>query len=78
MKPRVPVTIEARLGYRNKGDAPDDWKEYASSTEVRTMDCSPPEVRSSIFIFEANYDLCFFCVCAEGWLPLQLFTSATF
>jgi len=42
MEPRVPVTIEARLSYRNKGDAPDDWKLYANSTESRTMDCSPP------------------------------------
>ena len=37
MEPRVPVTIEARLSYRNKGDAPDDWKLYANSTESRTM-----------------------------------------
>lgn len=44
MEPRVPVTIEARLGYRNKGDPEDEWKEYATSTEIRTMDCSPPEV----------------------------------
>lgn len=44
MEPRVPVTIEARLGYRNKGDPDDEWKEYATSTESRTMDCSPPEV----------------------------------
>lgn len=44
MEPRVPVTIEARLGYRNKGDPDDEWKEYATSTESRTMDCSPPKV----------------------------------
>ena len=44
MEPRVPVTIDARLGYRNKGDPEDEWKEYATSTESRTMDCSPPEV----------------------------------
>lgn len=44
MEPRVPVTIEARLGYKNKGDPDDEWKEYATSTESRTMDCSPPEV----------------------------------
>lgn len=43
MEPRVPVTIEARLGYRNKGDPDDEWKEYATSTEMRSMDCSPPE-----------------------------------
>ena len=44
MAPRVPVTVEARLGYRNKGDPEDQWKEYATSTEIRTMDCTPPEV----------------------------------
>lgn len=59
MKPRVPVTIEARLGYRNKGDAPDAWKEYASSTELRTMDCSPPDVTSFHFLCECHSD-CFF------------------
>jgi len=42
MAPKIPVTIEARLAYRNKGDAEDDWKEYARSTEVRNMECSPP------------------------------------
>lgn len=46
MEPRVPVTIEASLGYRNKGDPEDEWKEYATSTEIRSMDCSPPEVFS--------------------------------
>ena len=45
MAPKIPVTIEARLAYRNKGDAEDDWKEYARSTEVRNMECSPPTVR---------------------------------
>ena len=50
MEPRVPVTIEARLSYRNKGDAPDDWKLYANSTESRTMDCSPPTVSHKLYI----------------------------
>lgn len=49
MEPRVPVTIEARLGYRNKGDPDDEWKEYATSTEMRSMDCSPPEVASNSY-----------------------------
>ena len=49
MEPRVPVTIEARLSYRNKGDAPDDWKLYANSTESRTMDCSPPTVSHKLY-----------------------------
>ena len=57
MEPRVPVTIDARLGYRNKGDPEDEWKEYATSTESRTMDCSPPEV---IFILSLWRSQCFF------------------
>ena len=75
MEPRVPVTIEARLGYRNKGDPEDEWKEYATSTEIRTMDCSPPEVILQIvkqwkFFYPTIYP-------TERWLPLQLFTLAS-
>ena len=32
--------MDARLGYRNKGDADTDWKLYAESIEERTLDCS--------------------------------------
>nr|XP_045599833.1 protein wntless-like isoform X3 [Procambarus clarkii] len=38
--PRAMMTIEARLGYRNKRDPEDKWTEYASSTEERRLDCS--------------------------------------
>lgn len=56
MDARVPVTIEARLGYRNKGDAEGDWKEYASSNETRTMDCSPPEaLTKQLQYFDSRY-----------------------
>ena len=81
MAPRVPVTIEARLGYRNKGDPEDQWKEYASSTETRTMDCTPPEV--SIFThmhfigFKFNSCLLPF-YSAERRLSLLLFTASSF
>ena len=43
MEPRVVIFIDARLGYRNKGDAEDDWKEYARSFEARNLDCSIDE-----------------------------------
>lgn len=33
------LTMDARLGYRNKGDEAGDWKEIARSTEERTMQC---------------------------------------
>ena len=37
---RVLIMIDARLGYRNKGDDEGDWKEYARSFEARNLDCS--------------------------------------
>ncbi|MPC23350.1 Protein wntless [Portunus trituberculatus] len=37
--PNAVMTIEARLGYRNKGDPDTKWTEYASSVEERTLDC---------------------------------------
>lgn len=40
MEDRTIITLDARLGYRNKGDADDDWKYYASSLEQRILDCS--------------------------------------
>ncbi|XP_049846271.1 protein wntless [Schistocerca gregaria] len=40
MEPRVPLTLNARLAYRNKGDADDDWKSYAASIEERILECS--------------------------------------
>lgn len=52
MDARVPVTIEARLGYRNKGDPPGQWKEYASSNETRTMDCTPPNVQVLVALLQ--------------------------
>lgn len=37
--PNAVMTVEARLGYRNKGDPDTKWTEYASSVEERTLDC---------------------------------------
>jgi len=39
MAPRTIITIDAKLGYRNKGDPADAWKPYAASVEERSLDC---------------------------------------
>ena len=39
MEERVIVFLDAKLGYRNKGDKDGDWKEYARSFEARNLDC---------------------------------------
>lgn len=39
MDPRTIITIDAKLGYRNKGDPDDAWKPYASAVEERGLDC---------------------------------------
>lgn len=39
MDPRTIITIDAKLGYRNKGDPDDEWKPYASAVEERSLDC---------------------------------------
>ncbi|XP_040576781.1 protein wntless [Lepeophtheirus salmonis] len=41
---RVPLMMDVRLGYRNKRDAPGDWKEYASSSVARNLDCDIDEI----------------------------------
>uniref|UniRef100_A0A1B6C5B6 Protein wntless n=1 Tax=Clastoptera arizonana TaxID=38151 RepID=A0A1B6C5B6_9HEMI len=39
MEPRTVVTLDARLGYRNRGDADGDWKYVATSVEERILHC---------------------------------------
>ncbi|KAJ1519503.1 hypothetical protein ONE63_004788 [Megalurothrips usitatus] len=39
MDSRTIITIDAKLGYRNKGDPDDAWKPYASALEERSLDC---------------------------------------
>ncbi|KAL7063574.1 hypothetical protein AAHC03_01751 [Spirometra sp. Aus1] len=34
------LTFDIRLGYRNRGDASDDWKEIAHSRETRPLSCT--------------------------------------
>lgn len=38
-QPIIEVTIDAKLGYRNKGDPKDKWYYLAHSEETRVMDC---------------------------------------
>lgn len=38
--PDAVVTLDARLGYSNRGDPEGKWTEYASSVEQRHLDCS--------------------------------------
>lgn len=38
--PRIILTIDARLAYRNKGDPDDAWKLYTRSVEKRYLDCT--------------------------------------
>lgn len=37
---RVVLMLDAKLGYRNKGDPEGQWSEYARSFESRNLDCS--------------------------------------
>lgn len=53
--PNAVMTIEGRLGYRNKGDPDDRWTEYASSTEERILDCSiSPEHRKAEYMYNCS------------------------
>lgn len=51
LEPRAVVTIDARLAYRNKDDADNDWKHYSSSLEQRELDCSGDNVSISFITF---------------------------
>lgn len=49
------ITIEARLGYRNRGDPEDAWVQYASSTEERFLDCSiNPEHKKAEYMYNCS------------------------
>ena len=39
VKPGAMLTLDARIGYRNEGDGDGDWKELASATVVRPLEC---------------------------------------
>lgn len=38
------IHLDARIGYRNAEDGPNDWKELARSFEERQLDCKLPKV----------------------------------
>ena len=42
---KMEMEIHARIGYRNRGDPEDAWKEIDRSVESRQLDCSIDEVR---------------------------------
>ena len=50
--PKTKLIIDARLGYRNKGDPDDAWKPYAASVVERNLECSINTVNiTRIFYF---------------------------
>lgn len=44
VEPHTPITMDARLAYRNKGDADDAWQMYAIAQETRDLDCTADTV----------------------------------
>lgn len=44
VEPHTVLTLDARLAYRNKGDADNDWKYYKSALENRHLDCTADSV----------------------------------
>lgn len=44
VQPHTELTIDARLAYRNRGDADADWKYYTSALERRHLDCTVDNV----------------------------------
>lgn len=44
LDPHTIVTLDARMAYRNKGEADNDWKYYASALEQRDLDCTGENV----------------------------------
>ncbi|XP_071547630.1 protein wntless isoform X2 [Panulirus ornatus] len=53
--PNALMTLEARLGYRNKGDPVKKWTEYAASTEERRLDCAiDPAYRKAEYTYNCS------------------------
>lgn len=50
------MTLDARLGYRNRGDADGDWKYYAHSVEERILHC---DIENVSIIFKFKFHLVF-------------------
>uniref|UniRef100_A0A1B6KN66 Protein wntless n=1 Tax=Graphocephala atropunctata TaxID=36148 RepID=A0A1B6KN66_9HEMI len=49
MDPRTIITLDAKLGYRNKGDADGDWNYFTSSVVQRILDCSVENTRERYY-----------------------------
>ena len=70
---RAELMLEAKLGYRNKGDPKGEWKEYARSFESRNLDCNiDPDL--SMEERAGTYYNCSMLVMIEGqdWNTFQL------
>lgn len=52
--PHTILTIDARLGYRNKEDPDNDWKHYASSLERRHLDCYAVHVSNDETLYSCD------------------------
>uniref|UniRef100_A0A182K336 Protein wntless n=1 Tax=Anopheles christyi TaxID=43041 RepID=A0A182K336_9DIPT len=52
-EPHTKMMIDARLAYRNKGDADQDWTYLASSLEERDLDCSSNNVTDD-YLYNCN------------------------
>lgn len=53
--PHATMTIDARLGYRNKKDPHHKWTEYATSVEERTLDCHiDPKHQKEEYIYNCS------------------------
>lgn len=53
VKPRSTITIDARLAYKNKGDADDGWKLYTQSVEKRHLDCDI-ELKTEEYLYNCS------------------------
>ncbi|XP_068624941.1 protein wntless [Battus philenor] len=53
VKPRSIITIDARLAYKNKGDADDAWKLYTQSVEKRHLDCEI-DVKTDEYLYNCS------------------------
>lgn len=53
VQPRSTITIDARLAYRNKGDADNKWKLYTQSVEKRHLDCDI-EIKAEEYLYNCT------------------------
>ncbi|XP_042890065.1 protein wntless-like [Penaeus japonicus] len=52
--PNAVMTLDARLGYSNRGDPEGKWTEYASSVEQRQLDCSI-ELKKTGYMYNCSH-----------------------